>query len=202
MIISTAEEMNPLRRSNMEDVHVVTELTVGRGGGSTSSSTNSSSTTKQQEQHHHDDSYQYLAVYDGHGGRDTVDFLQQALHVNVQEELREASSMASSSNSSSSKENKQDPNQHAVTTDNNNNNSSIINIPACLERALLITDIQARQFGITSSGATVAICLIHTSNSTNSTNSRRRTLYTANCGDARIVHGCRTTTTNNSNNNY
>jgi len=34
-----------------------------------------------------DDEMTYIGVYDGHGGRDTVDFLEGALHLNIAEEL-------------------------------------------------------------------------------------------------------------------
>ena len=49
-----------------------------------------------------------------------------------------------------------------------------------LERAFLVTDILIRKFGIKTSGATVAICLIKKSNG-------GVTINTANAGDARVV---------------
>lgn len=51
-----------------------------------------------------------------------------------------------------------------------------------LERAFLLTDIQSKQFGLETSGATVAICLI--SQSLNKT-----VIHAANVGDARVVVG-------------
>lgn len=86
----------------------------------------------------------YLAIYDGHGGRDMVDFLQQALHHNVAIELKDET----------------------------------VPVATRLERALLVTDIQAYTFGIRASGSTVALCLVHHDT---------QTLYTANVGDARVV---------------
>eukprot|EP01041_Mallomonas_annulata_P010538 gene10538-21975_t len=58
-------EMNPLRRNTMEDVHrVVPNL----DGDATTS---------------------YFAVYDGHGGRQIVDFLETALEKNIAIELKQ-----------------------------------------------------------------------------------------------------------------
>jgi len=64
--VSVAEEMNPTRRSNMEDVHVV--LQPGDGGWDS-------------------DEYALTAVYDGHGGRDIVDYLERHFARNVAQEL-------------------------------------------------------------------------------------------------------------------
>jgi serine/threonine protein phosphatase PrpC len=47
-----------------------------------------------------------------------------------------------------------------------------------LERAFLLTDIQSKQFGLETSGATVAICLVS-----------QNVIYSANAGDARVVIG-------------
>jgi serine/threonine protein phosphatase PrpC len=160
MIISTSEEMNPLRRASMEDVFVVREFqqketcfTTSTGTGTAASSTCT-----------------YLGLYDGHGGRWTVDFLQQALDKNVEIEL------------------------HA---------DDEASIPERLERAMLMTDIQAQQYGITSSGATVAMCLIQPTSSNQNGNQNgyyhehdkqdqphSYTIYTANVGDARTVLSC------------
>lgn len=140
MIVSTAEAMNPLRRSTMEDVHIV--LPAG-------SWDNADMT--------------YLAIYDGHGGRDMVDFLQHSLHHNVAFELRDMGQHGRGDQSDDDDESPKD------------------GIAQRLERAFLATDIQAHKFGIHASGSTVALCLIH---------HETRTLYTANVGDARIVLGC------------
>jgi serine/threonine protein phosphatase PrpC len=132
MVVSVAEEMNPLRRSTMEDVHVI----IPEGSWEISDFT-------------------YLAIYDGHGGRGMVDFLQHTLHHNLAMELQ-------------------------PETDSIEFPADIPRIKSALERAFLITDIQAHKFGISRSGSTVAVCLIHSSS---------RTLITANVGDARIVIG-------------
>lgn len=59
------DEMNPKRRSTMEDCHRI----VGALGG--------------------DANVSYFGVYDGHGGRQIVDFLETALENNIVEELRQ-----------------------------------------------------------------------------------------------------------------
>lgn len=66
MIISTFEEMNPKRRSTMEDCHVV----------------HAAGTWKGPEDLH------YFGLYDGHGGRDMVEYLEQFLSFHIAEELR------------------------------------------------------------------------------------------------------------------
>lgn len=78
-----------------------------------------------------------MGVYDGHGGRDIVDFLEDALSYNIAQELR--------------------PDDSADDAD----------IPTRLERAFLLTDVQSRMAGLMTSGATVAICLIKKHSGTN-----------------------------------
>eukprot|EP00547_Thalassionema_nitzschioides_P013929 CAMPEP_0194232436 /NCGR_PEP_ID=MMETSP0158-20130606/806_1 /TAXON_ID=33649 /ORGANISM="Thalassionema nitzschioides, Strain L26-B" /LENGTH=269 /DNA_ID=CAMNT_0038965193 /DNA_START=116 /DNA_END=921 /DNA_ORIENTATION=- len=81
LIISNSEEMNPLHRSTMEDVHIILEAgTWGIENDISLGSTKAKSPF---------DDLTYLGVYDGHGGRNTVDFLAQALHKNVAMELLE-----------------------------------------------------------------------------------------------------------------
>jgi serine/threonine protein phosphatase PrpC len=58
------EAMNPRKRSTMEDVHRVVEA-LGE-----------------------DPSLSYFAVYDGHGGRKIVDYLEPHLEKNVAAELK------------------------------------------------------------------------------------------------------------------
>ncbi|TFJ80616.1 hypothetical protein NSK_008042 [Nannochloropsis salina CCMP1776] len=62
--VSVAEEMNPLRRSTMEDVHRVLPVFDG------------------------DACMSFVGIYDGHGGRDIVDFLATELEKNVARELK------------------------------------------------------------------------------------------------------------------
>ncbi|CAB9497980.1 linked kinase-associated serine/threonine phosphatase 2C [Seminavis robusta] len=66
MIISTFEEMNPKRRDTMEDCHVVHAPGTWRSA---------------------DPDLAYLGVYDGHGGRDMVEYLDYFLAFHVGGEL-------------------------------------------------------------------------------------------------------------------
>jgi serine/threonine protein phosphatase PrpC len=109
MTVSTFEAMNASRRSTMEDVHVVHPA--GTWGAP-------------------DKDLTYLAVYDGHGGRDMVDFLENGLTHHVAEELRFEEE------------------------------SEDLDYRTRLERAFLMADIHARQAGVRTSGATVALCLV------------------------------------------
>ena len=59
-----AEAMNPRKRSTMEDVHRVVEALDG------------------------DSSLSYFGVYDGHGGRKIVDYLEHNLERNISQELK------------------------------------------------------------------------------------------------------------------
>ena len=77
-----------------------------------------------------------MALYDGHGGRDCVDFMQHALPFHVAHELD--------------------------TMGNDDCNDEETRKLKVL-RAFLMADIHARQAGITSSGAAVALCLVHVS---------------------------------------
>lgn len=62
--VSTYEEMNPARRNTMEDCSVV------RSPGTWGSD------------------FYYFAIYDGHGGRDMVDYLEHGLEFFIAQELR------------------------------------------------------------------------------------------------------------------
>lgn len=59
------EEMNPRRRHTMEDCHRIIPNLL----------------------HHNDSDFAYFAVYDGHGGRQIVDFLEPILESNIALEL-------------------------------------------------------------------------------------------------------------------
>ncbi len=58
------EEMNPRRRSTMEDCHRIIRSLEG------------------------DENISYFGVYDGHGGRQIVDFLEESLEKNIYKELK------------------------------------------------------------------------------------------------------------------
>ena len=65
LAVSVADDMNPSCRQTMEDAHVAVDRFAGhpRQG--------------------------YFAVYDGHGGRGVVEFIERQLHVNLERELEE-----------------------------------------------------------------------------------------------------------------
>jgi len=103
----------------------------------------------------------FIGVYDGHGGRDIVNFLEECLAKNIADEL------------------------------NHNDVDEITHAPSShqamhkrIEQAFLITDIQSRMKGITSSGATVCICLIKRDFYEEQ---KHIVIHAANIGDARIV---------------
>jgi len=68
MTVSTYEEMNPRRRSTMEDCHVFHAPGTWRAP---------------------DPGLAYLGIYDGHGGREMVEYLETFLSFHVAEELRQ-----------------------------------------------------------------------------------------------------------------
>ena len=118
-----------------------------------------------------DENMAFLAIADGHGGRDIVEFLEDGLLYHVTHELQ---------------------------IEENDSNDSI---HARLERSFLMADIHSKALGLTNSGATVAVCLVtrgndiydQSSNDTESDQNNDNTwkIYAANAGDARIVlcHG-------------
>jgi serine/threonine protein phosphatase PrpC len=132
LTVSTAEAMNPTRRNTMEDRYVI------HAPGTWNAP---------------DPDMAYLAVYDGHGGRDMVDFLEHGMAYHVAQELTDQTDDA------------------PITTR--------------LERAFLMADIHSKHAGITTSGATVAVCLVQRDPST----PQKLRIFTANAGDSRIVLG-------------
>lgn len=115
--VSVAEAMNPARRPQMEDRHVLHAAGDWPLAGSAL------------------DDLAYLAVYDGHGGRDMVDFLEHSLSHHLANELLSGGTAGAGG----------------------------VKLATRLERAFLLTDIHALQAGISSSGATVACCLVEVS---------------------------------------
>lgn len=158
-LVSTCEEMNPSRRSSFEDCSMYAP----------SGTWNCP-----------DENMAFLAVADGHGGRDIVEFLEDGLLYHVSQELQIE---------------EQEPDEEPENLSNNS-------IPKRLERAFLMTDIHSKALGLTNSGATVAVCLITrgrdiyedgtdttTSNIDDSEIDNSWRIYAANAGDARIVMG-------------
>ena len=117
----------------------------------------------------------FLAVVDGHGGRDIVEFLEDGLLYHVSQELQF------------------EPNDSNICEIQSN----VDGISQRLERAFLMVDIHSKAMGITNSGATVAVCLITRGDNiygdnkvTKDTNTENIwTIYAANAGDARLVLG-------------
>jgi len=64
-LVCAHEEMNPRRRNTMEDVHRIVPSLPGAP------------------------EYSYFGVYDGHGGRQIVDYLEESLEANVSNELQQ-----------------------------------------------------------------------------------------------------------------
>lgn len=108
MQISHTEVMNPSRRNTMEDCCRVHDFESSFGGNDLA----------------------YIGVYDGHGGRDIVNYLENALENNILNELE-------------------------PDVDGQDDRD----IPERIRAAFLITDIQSKALGIMNSGATVASLL-------------------------------------------
>lgn len=94
-----------------------------------------------------DSNFSYFGVYDGHGGRQIVDFLEESLENTVYQELK-------------------------VEDDTS--------IQDRFARAFLITDMESKKSGITTSGATCVSALLHCEEN-------KKKLYIANIGDSRAV---------------
>lgn len=193
-LVSTCEEMNPSRRSSFEDCSIYAP----------SGSWNAP-----------DKNMAFLAVADGHGGRDIVEFLEDALLYHVSQELQIETETDNTDNNTETTEpspnNDNDNNNNININDNNQINRIITtntntndSIPERLERAFLMADIHSKTMGLTSSGATVAVCLVtrgrntiyDTNNNNNNNNHHHNennnntwTIHAANAGDARIVLG-------------
>jgi len=158
MAVSIAEEMNPTRRSSMEDVHV----------------------------YHHPGSWEapnqhatFLGVYDGHGGRGIVDYLEVFLSANV---AKEWCHLISDENTYENKRRRLDDDvseKKAASAEGQT-------IQTAFERAFLLTDIQSRMAGIQTSGATVACCIVIPKFCKDNV-LESITIHCANAGDARIV---------------
>ena len=112
-------------------------------------------------------------MYDGHGGRDIVDFLELALENNIVEEIKYFQSSKTRLNSDEKFE------VDSVITEEDKNL-----VTSSLRSAFLLTDIQSRTLGIMNSGATVTSLLFQRFQEEN-----RIIIYSANCGDGRAVLG-------------
>jgi serine/threonine protein phosphatase PrpC len=177
-LVSTCEEMNPSKRSSFEDCSIYAPA------GSWNAP---------------DANMAFLSVVDGHGGRSIVEYLEDGLLYHVSQELQQ-------------QQQQQQQQHNDGTTGNTELISSAINeessILASLERAFLMADIHSKALGVTSSGATVAVCLVTRGNTNtndgfdNNNNNNNKssdpaannynydntwTIHAANAGDARVV---------------
>jgi len=105
----------------------------------------------------------YLAVYDGHGGRDIVDFLEHGMTYHVARELRQNPRSTTTKASEAGGEDGNDTDAENSGNAGNNCNDEAVDLKTRIVRAFLMTDIHARQAGILTSGATVAMCLVKVS---------------------------------------
>jgi serine/threonine protein phosphatase PrpC len=144
-----------------------------------------------------DENMAFLAVADGHGGRDIVEFLEDGLlyHVSQELQIEQDDSDIRDDGNTGSGGNDRDANHNPTI-------SSDDSIPKRLERAFLMVDIHSKAMGLTNSGATVAMCLvtrgnsiyddtstIHPKDDNDDNNDNVWKIYAANAGDARIVLG-------------
>lgn len=129
-----------------------------------------------------------LYICDGHGGRQMVEYLEDGLQYHVAAELNDDGD-------------DDDPHAERRMDDSGNNSDTGASndILRRLERAFFMADIHSKTLGISTSGATVAACLITRSkvipeNMNNDSVDIGNlgdawTIYAANAGDARIVLG-------------
>jgi serine/threonine protein phosphatase PrpC len=117
----------------------------------------------------------FLCVCDGHGGRQMVEYLEDGLQYHVSAELN-----ATDDDDSDVEQGVDDTHKLDFSTNSN--------ILKRLERAFFMADIHSKTLNISTSGATVAACLI-TRSKTNNRDKDAWTIYAANAGDARIVLG-------------
>jgi serine/threonine protein phosphatase PrpC len=172
MAASIAEDMNPTRRNNMEDVHAF------HPPGTWNAPDNNAT---------------FIGVYDGHGGRGIVDYLEDNFSCNVAKEWHfgEKSEGPENVNVQNKKRRLDDDGVVAVDGIKNDESKDVGDddgqtIRKALERAFLLTDIQSRMAGIQTSGATVACCIV-LPKFTADNSLESISVHCANAGDARIV---------------
>eukprot|EP00984_Skeletonema_dohrnii_P036633 scaffold37824_cov161-Skeletonema_dohrnii-CCMP3373.AAC.3 len=168
--------MNPTRRNTMEDVHVI-HAPQSWGAPHPSAS--------------------FIGIYDGHGGRLIVDYLEDHLAKNVAQEWsfemekgggkNEVSVVAAGRKRrlprSDGNDDSSDDDSEEEEEEEKDDGEIIRN---SLERAFLLTDIQSRMAGLTTSGATV-VCTIIIPNFDSEGNCKEIEIHAANAGDARAV---------------
>jgi len=131
--VGVSSDQNPMHRRTMEDEHLILD----NFGG--------------------DKSCGYFAVYDGHGGRDVVEFVAKKLHVNVLKEMNTC---------------------YEVNPDVKNPQHPTV--AKALQQAFIKTDEQIKEEGINKSGSTGVVAVVRKKGD-------QRWLYVAGIGDARAV---------------
>eukprot|EP00594_Rhizosolenia_setigera_P020270 CAMPEP_0178962960 /NCGR_PEP_ID=MMETSP0789-20121207/14708_1 /TAXON_ID=3005 /ORGANISM="Rhizosolenia setigera, Strain CCMP 1694" /LENGTH=364 /DNA_ID=CAMNT_0020647275 /DNA_START=92 /DNA_END=1186 /DNA_ORIENTATION=- len=163
MTISVHEEMNPLKRSTMEDGHLV---------------------LKPSTWNCYDPNMWFLGVYDGHGGRDIVNFVD--LHRNIVIELNHGRSCIPSDEQTQTRKKRKLSTKENYCSENIDNAS----IPERLERGFLITDIESYQENIMASGSTALVCLVTKEKESDESDNENIVIYAAGVGDTRCVLSC------------
>jgi len=114
-----------------------------------------------------------FAIYDGHGGRGVVTLVEKSFHENVEKCIQEMIILQSNNNNNNNNNgsNSGPPHHHEYNSEQ---------VKQAIQQAYKLTDEGTKevQFG----GATCVSCLLLSNRESNN-----RTLYTANCGDARAV---------------
>jgi serine/threonine protein phosphatase PrpC len=198
VVFSHAEAMNPAKRNTMEDVCVIHKP--GEWGSS---------------------QYTFVGLFDGHGGecfcwlllvrptshhssclrssssvvvvipsgREMADFLRHAMAFHVAEEMEYGQQL------------QQQQQQQHNNEDDAKDKKKDDNLMRQLGRAFLAADVHAKQVGIATSGATVAVCLIddpssrrdgygknddNNDDASATTQTTTTTITTANVGDSRV----------------
>ena len=184
MLISIAEEMNPTRRNTMEDVHVIHAPQTWTAPHPSAS---------------------FIGVYDGHGGRLIVDYLEDHLAQNVAQEwtfeMKKGGRRGDENDYGGDQRGAGRKRRLPRSNDNNDDNDGSSSsgddeeeeerddgqiIRNSLERAFLLTDIQSRMAGLTTSGSTVVCTIIIPKFDTDGICTEIE-IHAANAGDARAV---------------
>ena len=149
MIVSIADEMNPTRRNTMEDAF--STHSPGSWGAPSKNAV-------------------FLGVYDGHGGRLMADYCEDNLAANVAREWEYAEGERKLQKLQQSKKRRIDEcdeKKDDVGGRNNKGNAqSTVEkeegevIQTALGRAFLLTDVQSKLDGVSTSGATVVCCIV------------------------------------------
>jgi len=203
-IVSEACEMNPTKRNSMEDVHRVQVSWCPKQLSSLENHqiVNGGQTYKFTDCH-------YVGVYDGHGGRGIVDFIERRLESNMVEEVgavfeskgagakadvkARSHLMSAPSNENlhanilAPTERAGSPHASSQATSTNQNEIMIddLGVLNAMEKSYLITDMASSRAQIRTSGSTVVTVLMMRYESPSGGVMHK--IYCANAGDARAI---------------